>query len=276
MYGTYKRHTATANSSIPGFTLGVTRQMTSSASLFSERGPASLLSNPVFQSSNSASNSSVFQASNPAFLSNNSNLFERRKPFVHGGWSQTFGRTVQNLIPEEMKDSCTTYAKKNSKRLKETHPSKMQGMDAFQWKHMVKLEGGELVFYSKLSKQLNTLLVKSQEHDIPADLVESVDILYSIHDVMMTKYKTYYEENLTAINEAFMVVKSNLVRDIMLGNFQLPKEVPPLTLFIEDPDFDLIPTPVVSSVQENQLMRLVPMEDYRARNTPQLNKFPLL
>ena len=69
-----------------------------------------------------------------------------------------------------------------------------------------------------------------------------------------------------------MAVKSNLVRDIMLGNFQLPKEVPPLTLFIEDPDFDLIPTPVVSSVQENQLMRLVPMEDYRARNTPQLKQ----
>ena len=90
-------------------------------------------------------------------------------------------------------------------------------------------------------------MVKSQEHDIPDDLIESVDILYSIHDVMLTKYKTYYEENLTAINEAFMAVKSNLVRDIMLGNFQLPKEVPPLTLFIEGPDFDLILSCLISA-----------------------------
>ena len=144
--------------------LGVTRQMTSSASLFSEFWrPESSLSNLVFQSINLASSSSVFQASNPTFFLIIP-TFLKEGNHVYMGLVTNIWLTSENLTPEEIKNSCTTYSKKNLKSLKETHPSKMQYMDAFQWKHMVKLERGELI----IRKQLNTLLVKSQEHDKPA------------------------------------------------------------------------------------------------------------
>ena len=56
-------------------------------------------------------------------------------------------------------------------------------------------------------------------------------------------------------------IRGNLVRDIMLGNFELPDKVPPLTLLIKDPDENQVPTPISSNRNEDQVMMLTPVHN---------------
>ena len=92
-----------------------------------------------------------------------------------------------------------------------------------------------------LGKKLNIALAKDTHEPIPKELVSVFDHLLNTHEIMTTELSEAYKKDFDSITNAFDAVKSNLVRDIMLGNFILPETVPPLTLLISDPEFTVVP-----------------------------------
>ena len=188
-----------------------------------------------------------------------------------GGEDGTNDFSTKKLSAKELKDNCTVYNRSYPNKMK-LHPSRLSGLKLFAWENMVELKDGELFFnWPWLGKKLNIALAKDTHEPIPKELVSVFDHLLNIHEIMMTELLEAYKKDFDSITNAFDAVKSNLVRDIMLGNFILPETVPPLTLLISDPEFTVVPMPIVSNKSESPMMKLVPIQqedtflDYQAR-----------
>ena len=52
----------------------------------------------------------------------------------------------------------------------------------------------------------------------------------------------------------------------MLGNFECPDIVPPLTLLIKDPDENQVPMPISSNRNEDQVMMLMPVQNRKMQS----------
>ena len=103
-----------------------------------------------------------------------------------------------------------------------------------------------LLITQKLPKKLNIILAREYGHEKPPELKGPFLFLENTHRAMTEETGGFYEDDIKIIEEFMHAIRGNLVRDIMLGNFELPDKVPPLTLLIKDPDKNQVPTPISS------------------------------
>ena len=102
----------------------------------------------------------------------------------------------------------------------------------------------------KLPKKLNVVLAREYEHEKPLELEGPFLFLENTHRVMIEEIAGFYEDDIKTIEEFMHAIRGNLIRDIMLGNFEFPDKVPPLTFLIKDPEENQVPTPITSNRDE--------------------------
>ena len=100
---------------------------------------------------------------------------------------------------------------------------------------------------------------------IPTRIFSTSAGWYIAEDLLITNefflenLKGNYSEDIDCLKEFATAIQNNLIHNIMIGNFVLPQNVPPLTLMIKDTSYKLIPTPVVSNFEEEQTTTLTPV-----------------
>ena len=123
------------------------------------------------------------------------------------------------------------------KKIKKNILRNSQGSGFLPWKNLVTVKNNELVVdYPKLPKKLNIILAREYGHEKPLELKGPFLFLENTHRAMTEEIGGFYEDDIKIIEEFMYAIWGNLVRDIMLGNFELPDKVPPLTLLIKDPE----------------------------------------
>ena len=108
-------------------------------------------------------------------------------------------------------------------------------------------------------------MAEENVHGKPEELTENFTYLDNVKNAMIEEIGGFFEEDLKYMREFMHAVCGNLIRDIMLGNFQLLNNVPPLTLLIKDPDEVSVPTPIISYRNEVQQMMLISVEEYNQK-----------
>ena len=139
-------------------------------------------------------------------------------------------------------------------------PDLFDDIKKFGWDKFVEKDGMNLSFkWPNIRRKTNIWLAKNLQDVFPPKLIHVAEDLLTSNEFFLENFKHGYNDDMDLLSEFADAISNNLIRDIMLGNFELPEQVPSLTLMVKDTSYKTIPTPIISDFDENKVMKLTPV-----------------